>query len=243
MLQFLAAFTFHWKFQFGVRSILLLVGTFTVVCGVLTIELRRARTQRTSIESIGGAVFVHYNWQVDSAGLPVREGRPPAPEWLRNLLGDDFFGDVVMLYLYKTKLSDAEMKCLNGMPYLESLELSDTLVTDAGLRSVQGLVRLKSLTLNNTRITDVGLENLTGLPKLRSLSLASTRITDAALAHLDEFKHLDALNLSDTEITDFGLESLYRLPQLHVLYLGGTAVTDAGVAKLQKELPNCKISR
>ena len=43
--------------------------------------------------------------------------------------------------------------------------------------------------------------------------------------------------------TDAGLDRLKGFTQLRELDLTGTQVTDAGVAKLQKALPNCKITR
>jgi hypothetical protein len=45
------------------------------------------------------------------------------------------------------------------------------------------------------------------------------------------------------ELTDAGLKELAGLKSLQVLLLSKTQVTAAGVKWLQKELPECRISR
>jgi len=72
--------------------------------------------------------------------------------------------------------------------------------------------------LRDLPTTDADLELLRDLPDLRQLSIRRTNVTDAGLEHLKGLKHLEYL----------GLE--------------GTNVTDEGVKKLQRALPNCKIS-
>jgi Leucine-rich repeat (LRR) protein len=70
----------------------------------------------------------------------------------------------------------------------------------------------------------------------------ATDVTDSDLQLITIFSECKTLNLTNTQITDAGLEHLEGLKQLQNLYLAKTQVTDAGVAKLQKALPNCKIS-
>jgi hypothetical protein len=48
--------------------------------------------------------------------------------------------------------------------------------------------------------------------------------------------------LRGTQVTDAGLVHLEGLDNLDFLYLDNTQVTDEGVTKLQKALPNCKIT-
>lgn len=67
-------------------------------------------------------------------------------------------------------------------------------------------------------------------------------MSDAGLIHISVLKDLTNLSLYNTPVTDAGLEHLVGLDKLATLNLSGTKVTAAGVAKLQKALPDCKIS-
>ena len=94
------------------------------------------------------------------------------------------------------------------------------------------------------KVTDAELEQLLkGLENLEDLDLYRTNITDAGLEHVKVLKNLRYLNLHwQKKVTDAGLEYLKGLESLQHLDLRGTNVTDEGVNKLQRALPNCRIS-
>src|SRR4051794_33259928 len=48
---------------------------------------------------------------------------------------------VVKVYLFFTRVSDAELVHLEGLQYLQVLELSDTRISDAGLVHIKGLTK------------------------------------------------------------------------------------------------------
>jgi len=75
-----------------------------------------------------------------------------------------------------------------------------------------------------------------------SISLIGTAITDEELALVSEFHNAATLLLRNTQITDSGLRHLTSLRSLQYLDLKGTRVTDSGVEKLQRALPDTKIS-
>jgi Leucine-rich repeat (LRR) protein len=147
---------------------------------------------------------------------------PPTVETLVETLGGNVSqkneqGEVVEVYLSRTRVTDADLPHLAGSHALQLLDLS------------------------RTRITGPGLAHLAGLPVLETLGLWDTQIADEGLAHLAKFPALEDLNLDNTQITDAGLAHLAGLAALETLDLTDTQVTDAGVAELQKALPNCGI--
>ena len=47
---------FHWRFQFSIRSLLLLAVAVAVACSWLTTEMREARAQRDAVAARAGTV-------------------------------------------------------------------------------------------------------------------------------------------------------------------------------------------
>ena len=98
---------------------------------------------------------------------------------------------------------------LKGLENLKPLDLSYTKITDAGLVHLKGLPNLEELDLVGCyKITDAGLVHLKGLTKLEYLNLSYTNITDAGLEHLKGLTKLERLGLRETNITDAGVKSL-----------------------------------
>ena len=122
------------------------------------------------------------------------------------------------------------------------VNLTNTQVSDAGLVHLKGLTNLRQLNLRNTRISDAGLVHLKGLTKMKVLILTEIPITDAGLAHLEGLAKLEKLILYDTQITDAGLVHLKGLTGLKSLNLTNTKITDSGLSELKEALPNCKIT-
>jgi hypothetical protein len=232
----LAALASRRRFQFSIRTLMVLVIAVALPCSWLACEMKRARRQREAADTIytfgGHIVFedqsvlykrgneittIPWNPPVFLAkNLPQMEPWNTSP-WLRRLLGDDFFMIVV------------------------AVNQSYQKVTDDGLNYLPKLSELKALNLDKTQVTDVGLTNLRGLTALQSLSLNGTRITDAGLKNVEELKTLKELSLNKTQITDAGLESLKGLKSLRNLSLEDTKVTPDGAWKLQQFLPDCRI--
>jgi hypothetical protein len=224
------------RFQFSLRTLLIFTMVCAVACGWLGKRIeqkRKEREGREAIVSLGGSV--RYDYQDGN-------GKPPGPDWLRDLAGENFFSAVVEVRLLgNPNVGDAELAHLEGMPQLQVLNIFATNVTDAGLLHLKGLTRLKRLYLGNTRVTDAGLTCLRGLNQLQEMSLWKTKVTNAGLEHVEELANLRELYLHSTNISDAGLAHLKRLNQLERIDLAETEVTEAGVNELQKALPNCII--
>jgi len=254
-------------FRFCLLTLLVFAVVLSVPLGWFVMNLRRAARQRAAVEAIektGKQVFYDYQWCVDMM-LPRSQAKPSTPAWLRQLLGDDFFCDVIQvaypsttfgdddlihvknfsklrrLDLNGAAVTDAGLEQLMGLTSLEHLYLSGTQVTDAGLSHLKGLTTLELLDLSNTQTTDVGMECLKGLDDLESLNLSGTQVTDATMEYLEGLTGLEVVDLSDVQITDAGLEHLRGLDDMEWVDLRGTRVTEEGVQKLEKALPDCAI--
>jgi hypothetical protein len=209
--------------QYSLRTLLIFVTLFAVACSWFTVKMQHAKRQREAVEAImqlGGLVLYDYETfqykdSVHISGSPIIVNEPSTPLWLRNLLGRDFFYNVITVLVYSE----------NGLDYIESL------------------TQIENLYLIGASSTDATLSQLNRLTKLQTLYLYDSQVTDAGLVNLEGLTNLILLDLNNTPISDAGLENLKRFTKLQTLDLHKTKVTDAGVQDLQKALPKLKIVR
>jgi hypothetical protein len=254
-------------FQFSLRSLLI----FTMVCAVaggwLGTRMEQKRKEREAVEAIvqlKGRAFYDYQREppgpIDALGWRENGVEPVGPDWLRKLLGENFFSEVDAVFfddapvtdaglvnlkalthlhdltLWSPNVTDAGLVNLRGLTQLQRLDLSGTQVTDAGLVNLKQLTKLQALILgSNANVTDTGLESLTELAQLQTLHLGETNVTDAGLVNLKRLTALQDLDFSRTKVTDAGLENLKGLNQLRRLNLSVTTVTGAGLANLKRQ--------
>jgi Leucine rich repeat/WD domain, G-beta repeat/Leucine Rich repeat len=132
-----------------------------------------------------------------------------------------------------TRVTDACLAHLNGLPRLTKLNLSGAGVTDAGLAQLKDLPNLEELHLSGASVTNAGLVGLSAFPKLTSLDLSATAITEAGLAHLAGLPELKTLDLSSMKALKGGdLRALKDLPRLTELHLVAAPIADADLAAL-----------
>jgi len=214
---------FRWRFQFSLRSLVVLVVAVAVPCSWLTVKMREAERQRRAVEAIrkaGGIVFYDFHFVKEENGYGILEQDPPAPAWLRQVVGNDSFSEAhIIVFHNPEQVGDDVLERIGRLRKLKRLALDDSAVTDVGLKHLTGLTRLWGLELNGTQVTDEGLLALRGLP------------------------NLTWLGLNGTQVTDEGLQTLRGLPNLGWLELHDTNVTSQGIKELQEALPNCKINQ
>jgi hypothetical protein len=233
---------FGWCFQFTVRSVLLATLLVAIPCSWLAVEMRRASARATAaaeVRRLGGSV--NYDWQVDAFGTPLRIAGPPAPHWLREIVGDGYFARVVRVVLSDASDTTAAIEQAQQFGNLEGLILEDADITDAQLEWIEGLTDLRDLSLSGANITDSRLYFLEGLKNLQQLQLADTETSDAGLIKLVRLEKLRYLNLENTRITDAGLANLQEMKQLREIFLVGTKVTGRGITRFHAALPGCAI--
>ncbi|MGO8753589.1 MAG: hypothetical protein ACLQNE_47250 [Thermoguttaceae bacterium] len=122
----------------------------------VSVKIQRAKREKEAvgeIKKLGGVVF--YDYQVDAKGNEIQGAQPSSPKWLRTLLGDDCFTNVVEVALDHTQVTDAGLAHLKGLTQLQQLSLDNTQVTDAGLEHLKGLTQLQTLFFDSTKVTDV----------------------------------------------------------------------------------------
>ena len=194
LLWFVISLIFHRRFQFSIRSLLLLTVVVAVLCGWFAAKMEEAKRQREAVDALrklGGIVqgddYYERAARIISAADAVRKlggavqgndyyervtrirssvrGQSPISGWLRRALGDDWFIDVINVYLSPTypspsKVNDSDLKYLERFTRLRAVKLDRTQVTDAGLEHLNGLAELQYLFLDETQVTDAGVAKL-----------------------------------------------------------------------------------
>ncbi len=199
ILWFAVALIFHRRFQYSIRSLLVLVLVVALLCSWLALEMRAAKRQKEAIGEIQkSGVCVEYDWQVlrgNSAVPATAKEEAPEPKWLCTLLGDDFFANVVAARRGVVATIDGStthfhlggtataLHHLKAFRQLRSLDLGGVRVADAELETISGLTQLQFLYLRGTEITSTGLEHLKGLRRLQELCLTGTKVADAGVEH------------------------------------------------------------
>lgn len=72
----------------------------------------------------------------------------------------EFRGDGPEIHFNDAKISDADLACLQGLPHIHLLDLTNTNTTDACLDHVLPLNGLKAITIRGTKITEDGIHKL-----------------------------------------------------------------------------------
>ena len=251
---------------FSIRSMFIVI---TVICVWLAVVTARARKQLQAVDKIqklGGVL--QFDFLFDGRQGHVPNARPQAPEWLRRAVGEDHFRRVVTVdfnFGGGNKATDVDLAVFRNLPDVTTIELNNNpRVTDNGLKHLAGLNKLRVLylyranvkgpgirhlprnleilMLTHSPLTDEGLASMQNMPRLSALRVGFTDVTDTGLSNLSALSALENLELRNTGVTDAGLEHFRTLKNLRVLSLEHTKVTGAGVARLQKALPNCRIS-
>ncbi len=250
--------------RFHLRGLIVVVLVMGIWLGWLVRSARIQREAVAEIEGVAGGVTYDWKW---NKGKSLPEGDPPAPQWLVDLIGVDYFGHVTIVVIYDTELvtdatieqvgrltqlwrltiidsagNDASLVHLQGLTGLRCLDLGGVPVTDVGLTNLSGLRNLTQLCLPRTKLSDAGLVHLKGLTGLAELNLWETQVSDAGLAHLKGLTNLVSLELGKTHVSDSGLVDLKGLTKLSHLGLGGSRVTAAGVNDLKQALPGLMIN-
>lgn len=214
MLSGLRARAFQWRFSLG--AMLAGVGFLCMLLAGPANQAHRQREAAMAVSRFGGQLV--YRHQRNGDELDER-AEPPAPHWLRRLLGDDYFQEATELWL-NSRLSDAELdKILAGLPRLRRLvvcgddvgprasarltnmpELEDLVLGSAGFSKaddwvlwVRRCARLRYLGLSHSNLTDIGAERMVGMDCLEELVVLNTFVTERALDSFGKLPNLRRL--------------------------------------------------
>jgi hypothetical protein len=171
----LVGLVFRRHVQFGLRTLLVFVTLCALVCSWFTVRIREAMRQADVVDALiekfpqnDSTTDFHdfamrYHWE-DARGNPTPFA--PAPEILLKVFGEDFFGDVVSVFIKNRQLTDTDLTDVATLTRLDFLQLDSDKITDAGLSHLEGLTELRLLNLNDTSVTEEGVKRLQhALPK------------------------------------------------------------------------------
>ncbi len=212
--------------RFSLRSLLLLVVLIAVPLGW---KVNRARNQRAAVAGLQKLrAQITYDYENASPGSRANAA-PPGPKWLIDLLGKEYFADVVQVTVGGPQVADDTIALIARLPEVEHVTLA-WVSRRPGLDQISTLKQLDDLGLLSEAadITDKGMAYIAKLTKLRSLCLRSGSSDGSGVQ--DRMK-----------ITDQGLLNLHELKHLEFVQLQSTQVTQAGIDTLRKALPNCRI--
>jgi serine/threonine protein kinase len=157
--------------------------------------------------SIGGKVFVNYDWK-----------------WVTELPKGQF-GLAGVNLSDNRKVTDAGLANLKECRGIWQLDLGGSSISDAGLAQVKDFASARLMTelyLSNTAVGDAGLAHLSDCTGLRQIQMGNTRVTDSGLAHLVKLKNLRVLWVNMTKVTEAGVKKLAAaLPLCKILWDGG----------------------
>jgi internalin A len=166
--------------------------------------------------------------------------RSTSPHWVEDLGGTvirNSQGRITGVNLRGTWVADADLRNLNELPDLTTLDLSLTHITDQGMQEIKDLKGITDLNLYFTEyVTDEGIAAIKSWKNLKALNLHGTKVGDVGLEHIAGIVTLESLNVGSTLMTDVGLERLTNLTNLKQLTMGGNELGDAGLQAL-RQLP------
>jgi hypothetical protein len=147
--------------RYSVRGMLLLVTVFAVWLGVLVHPINKQKQVVAWVRDQKGEFYYDFEWDHET-GAPIEDATPPGPDWLRDLIGIDYFADVVMVDLSGT--GNPDVTPLLELESLQVLDLSFTPVSD--LTPLSGMQRLRYLDLAHSSVS-----NLTPLSGLKIVEI------------------------------------------------------------------------
>ena len=120
---------------------------------------------------------------LNDEGKPVRDPTTGKP---LSRIERDADGKVKTLRLDEMQLSADEFAALGRMESLRVLVLFRTNVTDENLRQLRALPQLDGLNLSSTEITDAAVEEIIQFKSLRSLCLGNVKVTPEPVVRLKQ---------------------------------------------------------
>ena len=191
------------RFQFSIRSLLVLVVVVALPCSWLAVEMKKAMEQKAAAELIAASdasvsfdiedVDTDPPQQIPAGQIPTVYQilcrpeprlipRPPLPEPIRGLflrlLGESFFCTATAVSVHDS--NEGQWADLSPNKYEERE------VAHAIMIALKGLPELQTLDISGMPADDSDLEYITPLKELRLLCLRGTHVTDAGVAKLQQ---------------------------------------------------------
>ncbi len=171
-------------------------------------------------------------------------------------------------YAWGTTVSNVGMRCLQDLPNLFEVDVTDTRVTADGIRCLNAypekitvlgigampdgrslipdLKSTKILTTCNFSKIDLDDDDLKVISKVKTIALLgvheNSRITDTGIVYLKELPNLVSLTTGGTSVTSASTSVLAKFSKLKYLQIDGDHWTAKEVQKLQSLMPKTMIA-
>ena len=215
-------------FSFSLRSMMLLVVVIAIPLGW---KVNRARNQRVVVAELQKLTVTDIAYDYQFVAMKNGRGKslPPGPGWLIDLLGEEYFVEVVQIAVDDPQVTDETIALIARLPKIERVTLKSDRITDGGLVHFAGMHNLEVVTLYSNRITGAGLVHLAELKRLKWLDVWGWA-TDDSLEHISTLKRLENLHVIEpSQVTDRGLANVAKLTNLQSLHLGNDPRNTAGL--------------
>jgi internalin A len=151
------------------------------------------------------------------------------PQWLKQLLGERLFANIVSINLGTTQIDDGSLEQLLTLNHLQSLGIWQTQIGDAGLAAVVRLAELDTLDISQTEVSDDGLRQLAERLRVRVLVVGGRRLTDRGLVHLKQMANLELLCVVGDQFSGPAKDDLQQsLPDTTVVFMPLPKVAGGG---------------
>lgn len=138
--------------RYSLRTFLLLLTVFSVWLGLLVNRVHKQKGAVDWVKEMGGTVSYDFQWDPEQLFPMHPDTKPPGPDWLRELIGVDYFANVVLVNLTDTHVSD--ITPLQDLPHLQSLSLRGSPVSE--IKPLSDLTELDWVDLSDTTVSDLG---------------------------------------------------------------------------------------
>ena len=91
--------------RYSLRTFVVVLTVFGVWLGLLVYRVNKQKEVVQWVRDHGGTVGYDFQWD-EVKESSINDAQPPGPDWLRNLIGVDYFSDVRVLYLGDTQVTD-----------------------------------------------------------------------------------------------------------------------------------------
>ena len=134
------------------------------------------------------------------------------------------------------QLTDQGLQVLGQLPFIRSLDLSDTAAGDLTIDAVAENNWLYDLQIGSAALTNRGIMRMSEMVGLGDLAIVSdeSEITDDAFAHFWRMRNLRAFRLVAPNITGETLGPLAECPKLDRVSISGESINDSGIECLSQ---------
>ncbi len=223
----------------GVGILMLIVAAVAVSIANVTNHVRhQKRGSKTDRRGTRSAIF---DYQLADQVKPPLLREPPAPRWIRRIVGDAPFRSIIKVELGVRAIQEPVppmalgrvLHALQSQPKLDSLLLGRISVTDNDCRILSQLTHFRELHASYTGITDKGVAEMATMRNLKFIDLWGVNMSNEGLESLAKITSLEGVRISSDSITDTGIAQLKRIPRLNELDIDSENVHGEGLEHLR----------